>query len=83
MTWRGGLLIDAHYDEFVMMVKLPAQAGKQWIPVVQTCEKGVNEWTQIPAEGKTRKDLKSLAAELEITAGVAAALDVKEIEHKH
>ena len=70
VTWRGGPLLDQHYDEFVMMTKLPDDAGKQWFSVAQTCEKGVIEWNQIPAIGKTRRDVKAPAAELEITPAV-------------
>jgi periplasmic copper chaperone A len=66
VTWRGGPLLDQHYDEFVMMMKLPDQPGKQWLPVVQRCEKGVNEWTDIPSAGKTRNDLKMPATELNL-----------------
>jgi periplasmic copper chaperone A len=77
ITWRGGPLLDQHYDEFVMMVKLPEQAGKRWLPVVQSCEKGANEWTQIPGAGKTRKDLKTPAAELDIVKATST------VEHKH
>jgi periplasmic copper chaperone A len=77
ITWRGGPLPDQHYDEFVMMAKVPAQTGKHWLPVIQSCEKGVNEWTQIPSAGKTRKDLKTPAAELDIVQATIA------LEHKH
>ncbi len=77
ITWRGGPLLDQHYDEFVMMMKLPEQAGKRWLPVVQTCEKGVIEWVDIPAPGKSRKDLKTPAAELDIVQATTT------VEHKH
>jgi periplasmic copper chaperone A len=77
ITWRGGPLLDQHYDEFVMMMKLPEQMGKRWLPVVQSCEKGVNEWTQMPSADKTRKDLKTPAAELDIVKATSA------VEHKH
>ncbi len=77
ITWRGGPLPDQHYDEFGMMIKLPEQAGKHWLPVIQTCEKGAIEWTQIPSEGKTWKDLKTPAAELNI---IPAAVNST---HKH
>ena len=77
ITWRGGPLLDQHYDEFVMMMKLPEQAGKRWLPVVQGCEKGANEWTQIPSAGKTRKDLKTPAAELDVVKAIST------VEHKN
>lgn len=77
ITWRGGPLLEQHYDEFVMLMKLPEQTGKRWLPVVQRCEKGVNEWTEIPPAGKTRKDVKTPAAELDIVQMTTEA------EHKH
>ncbi|WLI90488.1 YcnI family protein [Massilia sp. R2A-15] len=45
VSWKGGPLPDAQYDEFVMQVKLPAAAGKQVFKVIQQCEKGRAEWT--------------------------------------
>jgi periplasmic copper chaperone A len=66
ITWRGGPLLDQHYDEFVMMMKLPEHAGKRWLPVVQICEKGSVNWDQIPNSGETNKYLKTPAAELNI-----------------
>lgn len=77
VTWRGGPLLDQHYDEFVMMMKLPEQTGKRWLPVVQSCEKGANEWTEIPTANKTRKDLKTPAPELDIVQATSSP------EHKH
>jgi periplasmic copper chaperone A len=77
ITWRGGPLPDQHYDEFVMMAKVPGQAGKHWLPVIQTCEKGAIEWTQIPSAGKTWKDLKTPAAELNVIPAMVNA------PHKH
>ena len=32
--WRGGSLDDAHYDEFVLRVKLPAHPGPLWLRVL-------------------------------------------------
>ncbi|MCY0857426.1 YcnI family protein [Cupriavidus sp. D39] len=72
LRWFAGSLADAHFDEFVMLMKLPEQAGKLYFPVVQECEDGRAEWTQIPADGQSLRELKTPAAELELTAPMPA-----------
>jgi uncharacterized protein YcnI len=67
VTWTGGPLADASYDEFVMLTRLPDTPGKVYFKVVQTCEQGETRWEEIPAEGKTTRDYKSPAALLEVT----------------
>lgn len=58
VTWRGGPLPDAHFDEFALSMRLPDQPGATlYFPVVQTCEHGVNSWTTIPAPGQARSDI--------------------------
>jgi len=68
LRWFGGTLADAHFDEFVMLMKLPEQGGKLYFPVLQECENGTTEWTQVPAEGQAMRDLKTPAVELELVA---------------
>ncbi|WP_173932533.1 DUF1775 domain-containing protein [Chelativorans sp. Marseille-P2723] len=50
VTWHGGSLSDAHYDEFVLHGTLagvePGQ--KLYFPAVQTCASGEEPWTEIP-----------------------------------
>lgn len=72
ITWRGGPLPDAHYDEFVAMMKLPATAGKRWFKITQTCEKGSTAWADVPEEGKSTRDLKTPAALLDVLPAAAA-----------
>jgi uncharacterized protein YcnI len=81
IVWKGGPLPDAHYDEFSAMMKLPDAAGKQWFRVSQQCEKGTNEWVEIPAAGQSRRDLKMPAAELDVIA--PASVNAAPAEHKH
>jgi uncharacterized protein YcnI len=54
VTWSGGNLPDAYYDEFVLrgMIAADVPAGPIYFPVVQECEKGVDRWIEIPEEGK-------------------------------
>jgi uncharacterized protein YcnI len=54
IAWSSGNLPDAFYDEFVFQAFIPEdqQPGHfLYFPVVQECEKGVNRWIDIPAEG--------------------------------
>lgn len=62
VTWRGGRLENAQFDEFVVMLRLPDQPGETiYFPVVQACEKGENNWTGIPAAGQSWHDLREPA----------------------
>lgn len=50
VTWRGGPLPDAYFDEFGLSMKLldePAQI--LYFPTVQECESGAIEWVEIPS----------------------------------
>ena len=51
ISWSGGKLADAHYDEFVFTGVIAEElAGTPviYFPVVQECEKGVHRWIEIP-----------------------------------
>jgi len=55
ISFTGGNLPDAFYDEFVFTGFLAGdlEAGKLlYFPVVQECEKGVHRWIEIPAAGR-------------------------------
>jgi periplasmic copper chaperone A len=71
ITWtaasREYALPDAYFDEFVLRGGLPKNAQALWFKVLQMCESGRNEWTQIPALGVSTKGLKFPAALLELT----------------
>jgi uncharacterized protein YcnI len=55
ITWSGGNLPDAYYDEFVLSTflagELPA-GGMLYFPVDQECEKGAHHWNAVPENGK-------------------------------
>jgi hypothetical protein len=51
VTWRGRLGDDA-FDEFSMLVHLPATTGPLYFPTVQTCGPTSVAWTEIPAPGE-------------------------------
>ncbi|WP_369799190.1 YcnI family protein [Chromobacterium sp. LK1] len=71
ITWKGGKLPSNFYDEFVFQAKIAAQPGKLYFKVKQQCEQGETNWADIPVAGQDAHDLKSPAAELTVTAGVA------------
>ena len=51
LSWSGGKLPDAHYDEFVFIGMIAEELGGTpaiYFPVVQECEKGVHRWIEIP-----------------------------------
>jgi len=52
VTWRGGPLPDAYYDEFVLQIKAPETPGRLTFKVGQACETGRNDWAEAPGAGK-------------------------------
>ena len=68
VTWSGGNLPDAYYDEFVLRGMLAADlpGGMIYFPVVQECEKGVDRWIEIPEPGKTAEDYETPAPGLKV-----------------
>lgn len=69
VTWSGGKLPDAYYDEFVFQGNLTDDLvpGKTiYFPVVQECEKGVHRWIEIPADGKAARDYREPAPGLKL-----------------
>jgi len=75
-TWSGGRLLDSEYDEFVIAMSLPDSAGKRTIRVLQQCEKGQNDWAELPTEAQPKPRLPAPA--LDITPAA-----VTDHEHHH
>lgn len=49
ITWSGGSLVDAEFERFEVMMKLPETPGAMLsFPVLQTCEDGEANWAQAP-----------------------------------
>jgi uncharacterized protein YcnI len=48
VTWTGNLPAD-EFDQFGLMMKLPAEAGPLYFPTTQRCAAGVNAWVNKPA----------------------------------
>ncbi len=70
VTWTAqgpaNALPNALYDEFVLRATTPKKPGPLWFKVLQTCEKGSNDWSQVPASGTSTKGLNAPAALLEV-----------------
>jgi uncharacterized protein YcnI len=67
--WTGGKLLDEHYEEFVMRVRLPDMPGETlYFATIQECEEGVDRWIEIPAEGQSGHDLDFPAPSVTLTA---------------
>lgn len=86
VTWSGGTLDDAHYDEFAMAGTLAGAPGGEalFFKTVQTCTDGQVAWDQIPASGQDSHALDHPAPGLVVLAsndgkahghGAAAAED--------
>ncbi len=69
VTWTGGPLPDAEYDEFGMLIFL-ARPGTLRFRVLQTCDRGSNDWHQHARSGQPKPPYP--AAELEVTAPSAS-----------
>jgi hypothetical protein len=55
VTWSGGKLPDAFYDEFVLSAFIAGElepGQTLYFPVVQQCEQGEHRWIEIPAADK-------------------------------
>ncbi|RZT11302.1 Uncharacterized protein YcnI [Duganella sp. CF402] len=50
ISWKGGSLPDAYFDEFVMQVKLTGEPGKLYFRIVQECGKVSVAWDEIAGE---------------------------------
>lgn len=71
VTWKGGPLPDAYYDEFSMQVKLPDAPGKHYFKATQLCDKARVDWQEIP--GAAGVKLKEPAPVFEILPPAAGA----------
>ena len=63
---KEAALLDEQFDEFAFMGRVPDSAGPLWIKVLQLCENGQNDWSEMPAHGTSSKGLKSPAVLLDV-----------------
>ncbi|OJU91553.1 MAG: hypothetical protein BGO13_06880 [Burkholderiales bacterium 66-5] len=55
ITWSGGSLPDAYYDEFAFSSQIASTltpGSTLAFPTVQTCEHGVERWIELPSAGQ-------------------------------
>lgn len=75
IVWRGGPLLDEHYDEFIFVgfVSDAFKAGDAVpFPVTQDCEKGQVAWAEVAAPGQEPRSLKYPAPILNIVEKAGA-----------
>lgn len=69
-------LEDGYRMAFEIQVQNPDKAGETLaFPLLQTCEKGETDWSEMPAEGQNPHDLKAPAPSYTLTAATAADQD--------
>ena len=69
ISWSGGNLPDAYYDEFVVSAYLAGDlpAGETlYFPVIQECEKGAHRWVEVPSADKPADKLGDPAPGLKL-----------------
>ncbi|WP_210496366.1 DUF1775 domain-containing protein [Microvirga antarctica] len=74
IVWSGSLA-DAHFDEFVFQARVTdavAPGAELAFPVVQTCAKASESWTEITAPGQDANALKMPAPTVRIVADETA-----------
>lgn len=73
ITWTGRLP-DDQFDDFAVLMKLPAQAGSLTFPVIQTCEKGESQWIEIADPERPDEKLTHPAPVVRLTPAVAETM---------
>lgn len=72
IVWTGELPPD-QFDEFEILMKLPAGEGTIYFPVVQNCGDDAVAWTDIPAAGQAWHDVPHPAPVLNLHAAAGHA----------
>lgn len=78
LTWTGRLP-DDQFDDFAVLMKLPAQTangepGALVFPVIQTCEKGESQWTEVPDPERPNEKLTRPAPVVRLTPAVPESM---------
>lgn len=76
ITWSGGNIPDAYYDEFVMQTFIAGELPPNttlYFPVIQTCEKGEHRWVETPSSPKTGSGHGEPAPALKLLPAAAKA----------
>lgn len=67
-----GRLPDEAFDDFAVLMKLPSQGDKLVFPIVQTCEKGESQWTEVPSPAAPDAKLNRPAPTVTLVPDAAA-----------
>jgi uncharacterized protein YcnI len=70
VTWSGRLP-DDQFDDFPLLMKLPAQPSTLVFPVIQSCEKGESQWIEIPDPQRPDEKLTRPAPTVRLIPAVA------------
>jgi periplasmic copper chaperone A len=54
--------------EFILAGRAPATAGSLWFKILQTCQQGNLDWSQVPAGGTSTKGMKFPAVRLDVVS---------------
>lgn len=73
VSWSGGPLPDDRFDEFTMLVRLPAQPGRLHFRILQECERGQVDWADVGGSGGARSKTPAAVLDVLPAAGSAAA----------
>lgn len=71
ITWSGGPLPDAYYDEFVFSSQIASSlelGAALYFPVVQTCGQAVQRWIEVPGPGQAGEHLEKPAPAVSLVA---------------
>jgi uncharacterized protein YcnI len=73
VAWEGGPLPDEQFDEFALMVKLPAVPGRLFFPTLQECGAKLVRWIETPPVGTSAAASKTPAPGVTLTTRAGAA----------
>ncbi|MBI1328972.1 MAG: DUF1775 domain-containing protein [Alphaproteobacteria bacterium] len=73
ITWRGRLEAD-QFDQFGVLVKLPKVEGPLYFPTKQVCEKGEQNWSDIPKPEQDWHDVPHPAPVVNIMEGMSSMM---------
>jgi len=68
----AGRLPDEAFDDFAVLMKLPATGDRLVFPIVQTCEKGESRWTEVADPAKPDEKLSRPAPVVTLIPAEAA-----------
>lgn len=68
IVFRGPAVPDSQFEQFMVLMKLPAEPGPLRFPAIQTCADGKREWIEVPGPANAATGLRYPAPTLQLTA---------------